>query len=99
MVVKDTLSGLRIAEVPTTLKPDGRSRRPHLRSFRDGGRHLRFLLLFSPRWLFLYPGFIVLALGLFLGTLGTRGPVQRAPGIGLDLHTLLAAAMFILVGL
>ncbi len=56
MVVKATIHGLRITEVPTTLSPDGRSRPPHLRSWRDGWRHLRFLLLFSPRWLFLYPG-------------------------------------------
>ena len=56
MVVKATLDGFRIAEVPTTLSPDGRSRPPHLRSWRDGWRHLRFLLLFSPRWLFLLPG-------------------------------------------
>src|SRR6185436_15532418 len=56
MVVKATLQNLRITEVATTLAPDGRSRPPHLRSWRDGWRHLRFLLLFSPRWLFLYPG-------------------------------------------
>ena len=56
MVVKSALFGLRIAEVPTTLSPDGRNRPPHLRSSRDGWRHLRFLLMYSPRWLFLYPG-------------------------------------------
>ncbi|MGH7135946.1 MAG: glycosyltransferase family 2 protein, partial [Pirellulales bacterium] len=56
MVVKATLHGLKISEVPTTLSPDGRNRPPHLRSFRDGWRHLRFMLLFSPRWLFFYPG-------------------------------------------
>ena len=56
MVIKATLAGLRIAEVPITLHPDGRSRPPHLRSWRDGWRHLRFMLLFSPRWLFLVPG-------------------------------------------
>lgn len=56
MVVKATIRELRIAEVPTTLSPDGRSRPPHLKSWRDGWRHLRFLLLFSPRWLFLFPG-------------------------------------------
>ena len=99
MVVKATLSGLRVAEVPTTLQPDGRSRRPHLRSFRDGWRHLRFLLLFSPKWLFLYPGYIMLALGLFLGTLLIRGPVRVTPTIELDVHTFLVAAMLILVGL
>jgi len=99
MLVKATLLGLPIAEVPTTLSPDGRSRRPHLRPFRDGWRHLRFLLLFSPKWLFLYPGYILLAVGLFLGALLFRGPVRIAPTIELDIHTFLIAAMFILVGL
>jgi glycosyltransferase involved in cell wall biosynthesis len=68
MVVKATLYNLKITEVPTTLSPDGRSRPPHLRSWRDGWRHLRFLLLYSPRWLFLYPGFLLMVAGL-LGTL------------------------------
>ena len=63
MVVKSTLAGLKITDVPTTLRPDGRSRPPHLRSWRDGWRHLRFLLLFSPRWLFLYPGLALFILG------------------------------------
>jgi hypothetical protein len=68
MVVKATISKLRIAEVPTTLSPDGRNRPPHLRSWRDGWRHLRLLLVFSPRWLFLYPGATIFLLGL-AGTL------------------------------
>ena len=68
MVVKASLSKLRVAEVPTTLSPDGRDRAPHLRSWRDGWRHLRLLLLFSPRWLFLYPGALIFFLGL-AGTL------------------------------
>jgi len=63
MVVKATLYGLRITEVPTVLSPDGRSRLPHLRSWRDGWRHLRFLLLYSPRWLFLYPGLLLILAG------------------------------------
>ena len=99
MLVKATLSGLEVAEVPTTLKPDGRSRAPHLRSFRDGWRHLRFLLLFSPRWLFLYPGLLLLAIGLFVGTLLIRGPVRISPTLELDLNTFLLAAMCIIVGL
>jgi hypothetical protein len=99
MLVKATLSGLSVAEVPTTLGKDGRSRPPHLRSFRDGWRHLRFLLLFSPRWLFLYPGLMLLALGLFVGALLIGGPVKISPTIVLDLHSFLAAAMCILVGL
>lgn len=99
MLVKATLSGLPVAEVPTTLKPDGRSRAPHLRSFRDGWRHLRFLLLFSPRWLFLYPGLLLLTAGLFFGTLTVRGPQQITPTLVLDLNTFLASAMAILLGL
>lgn len=99
MVVKATLSGARIAEVPTTLQPDGRSRPPHLRSFRDGWRHLRFLLLFSPRWLFLYPGLAMIALGLFFGTLVIDGPQQITPTLVLDLNTFIAAALAILFGL
>ena len=99
MLVKATLGGLRITEVPTTLGKDGRSRPPHLRSFRDGWRHLRFLLLFSPRWLFLYPGLLLIAIGLFLGGLLIGGPVHIAPTIVLDLHTFLVGAMCILLGL
>jgi glycosyltransferase involved in cell wall biosynthesis len=99
MLVKATLSGLRVAEVPTTLKKDGRSRPPHLRSFRDGWRHLRFLLLFSPRWLFLYPGVVLLAVGLFLGALLIRGPLNLTPTVVLDLHTFLVGAMCILLGM
>lgn len=99
MLVKATLMGLRVAEVPTTLKKDGRNRPPHLRSFRDGWRHLRFLLLFSPRWLFLYPGLALLAVGLFFGTLLINGPVPISPTIELDEKSFLAAAMCILVGL
>jgi glycosyltransferase involved in cell wall biosynthesis len=99
MLVKATLTGLPVAEVATTLKPDGRSRAPHLRSFRDGWRHLRFLLLFSPRWLFLYPGCILLAVGLFFGTLLINGPVRVSPTLELDLNTFLFAAMCILLGL
>ena len=99
MVVKATLGGLKIAEVPTTLSPDGRSRAPHLRSFRDGWRHLRFLLLFSPRWLFLYPGIALMLLGLVVDAVLLRGPVQLLPHINFDVHTFLLAAMFIIVGL
>ena len=99
MVVKATQADLDIAEVPTTLSPDGRSRRPHLRSFRDGWRHLRFLLLFSPRWLFLYPGIALLLIGLVLGGVLLRGPVHLTRTVEIDIHTFLMAAMFIIVGL
>ncbi len=64
MVVKASLFGLSMTEVPTILKPDGRSRAPHLRTWRDGWRHLRFLLMYSPRWLFLYPGLLLMGLGV-----------------------------------
>jgi hypothetical protein len=97
MVVKATLNGLRLAEVPTTLSPDGRTRPPHLRSWRDGWRHLRFLLIFSPRWLFLYPGLALMAAGLTLTAL--LAPHQVAVGgVNFDVHTLLYAGFFTLLG-
>ncbi|TFC55920.1 glycosyltransferase family 2 protein [Cryobacterium sp. TMT2-15-1] len=75
MVVKSTLGGSRVSEVPTTLKKDGRSRPPHLRSWHDGWRHLRFLLIFSPRWLFLIPGISAFLIGLVGTVLLGFGPV------------------------
>jgi len=99
MVVKATLTGLAVTEVPTTLKPDGRSRPPHLRSFRDGWRHLRFLLLFSPRWLFLYPGTALLLFGIVLGAVLLPGPIRLSSSITIDIHTFLIAAMCVIVGL
>ena len=91
MVVRATVDGLRIAEVPATLSPDGRSRPPHLRSFRDGWRHLRFLLLLSPRWLFLYPGAALMLTGLASMLWLLPGP-RNVGGIGLDVNTLLYSA-------
>src|SRR6267154_1346802 len=76
MVVKATAFGLRVTEIPTTLSPDGRDRAPHLRTWRDGWRHLRFLLLYSPRWLFLYPGMALFVLGAVVSTLLLPGPVM-----------------------
>ena len=97
MIVKATVSQLKIVEVPTTLSPAGRSRRPHLRSWRDGWRHLRFLLLSSPRWLFLYPGLTLFLLGL-TGT-GLLLPHPRLlGGIGFDIHSLLYAAVAVVIG-
>ncbi len=93
MVVKATLHKMRITEVPTTLCPDGRSRRSHLRSWRDGWRHLRFLLLYSPRWLFLYPGALLMLLGLVTGLWLLPGPK-----VIFDVHTLLFAATAIIIG-
>jgi glycosyltransferase involved in cell wall biosynthesis len=97
MVVKATLHKLRITEVPTTLSPDGRSRPPHLRSWRDGWRHLRFLLLFSPAWLFFYPGLLLFLLGGV--SMAWLLPEQRtAGGITFDVNTLVYAAAAVVCG-
>jgi hypothetical protein len=98
LVVKAALAGWRIAEVPITLHPDGRSRPPHLRSWRDGWRHLRFLLLFSPRWLFLYPGVALLALGTSLTAVLYFSPL-RVGEAGLDIHSMLYASAGALLGM
>lgn len=98
MVITAALRGYRITEVPTTLKKDGRSRPPHLRTWHDGWRHLRFLLMFSPRWLFIYPGLALITFGVSVATLLFPGPVQIAEGIRLDTHTFLVAAIAILIG-
>jgi glycosyltransferase involved in cell wall biosynthesis len=97
MVVKSTLNKLRISEVPTTLSPDGRGRPPHLRSWRDGWRHLRFLLIFSPRWLFLYPGLAMLLLGLAAMLALIPGPIDVA-GVILDIHTMLFSSLAVIIG-
>ena len=97
MVIKATVSRLRLTEVPTTLSPDGRSRPPHLRSWRDGWRHLRFLLLFSPRWLFLYPGAAALVFGLAVMACLLPGP-KSLFGATFDIHTLLYASLAVSVG-
>jgi len=97
MVIKATLLHLRIAEVPTTMSKDGRSRPPHLRPWRDGWRHLRFMLLYSPKWLFFYPGVTVMLLGLC--ALVWLAPQPRAIGnIGLDIHAVLYVAITVLLG-
>jgi glycosyltransferase involved in cell wall biosynthesis len=97
MVIKASLKGMRITEVAVRLRPDGRSRPPHLRTWRDGWRHLRFMLLFSPRWLFLYPGLALFALGAILSALLIGGPLHVA-GVRLDIHTLLVAGFLSLIG-
>jgi hypothetical protein len=98
MVVKASLASLQIAEVPTTLSPDGRRRAPHLRPWRDGWRHLRFMLLRSPQWLFLYPGLLIAALGFVGSSMLTWGPV-RVPGLFvLDINSLLYCAIAGIVG-
>jgi len=97
MVVKATLFSMRITEIPTTLSPDGRSRPPHLRTWRDGWRTLRFFLLYSPRWLFLYPGMLLMVLGTALGAWLLPGQ-RSVAGITFDAHTLLYAAAAVLLG-
>ena len=97
MVVKATLQKLRIAEVPTTLSPDGRTRPSHLRSWRDGWRHLRFLLLFSPRWLFLYPGGLLTLAGI-ASMLWLLPEPRTVGGLTLDVHTLVYSAAAIVCG-
>jgi glycosyltransferase involved in cell wall biosynthesis len=97
MVIKASLKGMRISEVPVVLRPDGRSRPPHLRTWRDGWRHLRFMLLFSPRWLFLYPGLTLFVFGAVLSALLIPGPL-RVGGVRLDIHTLLVAGFLCLIG-
>ncbi len=97
MVVKATLNHLKIAEVPTTLKKDGRSHAPHLRSWSDGWRHLKFLLMHSPNWLFMYPGLILFFLGLALTVVLSLGNIQIG-SVGLGVHTLMYAAAAMMVG-
>jgi glycosyltransferase involved in cell wall biosynthesis len=97
MVVKAVVRRMRISEVPTILFPDGRSRAPHLRSWRDGWRHLRFLLLFSPRWLFFYPGILLMLVGLLVGAWLLPGP-RKVGTVSLDVNTLLYAALAVLIG-
>jgi glycosyltransferase involved in cell wall biosynthesis len=97
MVVKATVFKMRITEVPTTLSPDGRSRPPHLRSWRDGWRHLRFLLLYSPRWLFLNPGMVLMVAGLITGIWLLPGP-RTVGGVTFDVHTLLYSMAAIFIG-
>jgi hypothetical protein len=97
MIVSAALRDFRIAEVPTTLSPDGRSRPPHLRTWRDGWRHLRFLLLYSPRWLFLYPGAALTLIGLAL-MLWLLPDERKVGSVGLDVQTLVYAGGAVIVG-
>jgi hypothetical protein len=97
MVVKASLNEQKISEVPIVLYPDGRDRPPHLRSFRDGWRHLRFLLLMCPRWLYLIPALLLLTGGLGLMIWLTPGP-RNIGGVGLDIHSLLLGCLCLVVG-
>src|SRR6202034_111960 len=97
MIVKAALAHQKITEVPTTLVKDARSRPPHLRTWRDGWRHLRFLLLFSPTWLFLLPGLVLLILGLGLGAAVAAGPLKIG-GVSFDVDTLVACGAAVDIG-
>ncbi|HIB48764.1 MAG TPA: glycosyltransferase [Flavobacteriaceae bacterium] len=97
MIVKASLKDMKIAEVPTTLSPDGRSRPPHLNTWRDGWRHLRFLVLYSPKWLFYYPGLILFFLGLIASAILVYNPVTIG-SVTFDVHTLLFTAVSLLIG-
>jgi hypothetical protein len=98
MVVRSALAGYQLTEVPTTLSKDGRSRPPHLRTWRDGWRHLRFLLIYSPRWLFLYPGLVLLAVAS-LGVVALFPGQFRLGGVALDINTFVVACIALLIGI
>ena len=97
MVMKASLLGLNIAEVPTTLSPDGRTRPPHMRSWRDGWRNLRLALIYSPRWLFLYPGLVILGVGLGIMLVEITGPVKIGRAT-FDTNTMLFGGLFMVLG-
>jgi hypothetical protein len=98
MVVRSGLDGLRISEVATTLRRDGRGRPPHLRTWHDGWRHLKFLLMYSPRWLYLVPGLILLVAGMLLALALAAGPVTIANAVTLDLNSFIAGCVMAVVG-
>jgi Glycosyl transferase family 2 len=98
MVVRAALARYDIAEVPTTLRKDGRSRAPHLRTWSDGWRHLRFLMMFSPKWLFLYPGLALVVFGV-IGTAALLPGMFYIGSVGIDIHTFIVACVSVLLGL
>jgi glycosyltransferase involved in cell wall biosynthesis len=98
MIVKATMQGLRVTEVPTTLSPDAEGRQPHLNTWRDGWRSMRLLLLYSPKWLFLYPGLLLLAIGIAGMGLLIPGGLEIG-GVGFDVSTMLYFALAVIVGL
>jgi glycosyltransferase involved in cell wall biosynthesis len=97
-VIKAAQLQAKVAEIPITLWPDKRGRPPHLRSFRDGWRHLRFMLLYAPNWLFLLPGVLLVVVGLFLVFWLLPGPRVLTPRVILDVHTMIFGVMFTLLG-
>ncbi|MGD8457474.1 MAG: glycosyltransferase family 2 protein [Anaerolineales bacterium] len=97
LVIKASMLGLKISEVPTVLSPDGRDRPPHLRSWRDGWRHLRFMLIYSPTWLFFIPGIVLMIIGFVLGIWIFLFPVEIY-GINLEINSMLYSSVIILLG-
>ena len=98
IVIKSSILGMKVSEVPTRLFPDGRNRKPHLRSFRDGWRHLRFLLIYSPQWLFAYPGLFFLLIGSLLSIILFVGPVRI--GIQLiDFHSFIISGTLVILSI
>ena len=98
MIVKATMRGLKVVEVPTVLYPDGRSRPPHLRTWSDGWRHLKFLLLYSPRWLFLYPGLMLVVIGLIISMVLLPAPITLG-NFTFDINTLMYAFLLVIMGI
>ena len=98
IVIKASLLGMKVCEVPTTLSPDGRDRPPHLRSFRDGWRHLRFLLIYSPRWLFAYPGLALAICGLIFSIALSSGPLHLPLRL-VDFHSFIVAGTLVVLGI
>lgn len=98
MVIKASTFGSRMTEIPITLRPDGRGRRPHLRTWRDGWRHLRFYLMYSPRWLFLVPGILLMLAGALVYWFASPVGGRLVNGVRFDVHTLLFASVAIICG-
>jgi hypothetical protein len=98
IVIKASILRMRVCEVPTTLSPDGRDRPPHLHSFRDGWRHLRFLLIYSPRWLFFYPGVVLLFFGSVASLVLFFGPVNTSLRL-FDFHSFILTGTMMILGL
>src|SRR5262249_51845067 len=98
MVVRSALAGFKIAEVPTTLKADGRSGPPHLNTWQDGWRHLKFLLIHSPTWLFMLPGLFMAGCGIFLSLYLFFGPIAVMRNVTLDVNTFTTACFLVLLG-
>ena len=97
MVIRATVLNLKIGEVPTVLSKDGRTRPPHLRPWRDGWRHLRFMLLYSPNWVFLYPGITLMGVGVLIGAVLLPRPLAIG-NVVFDIHTILYAMLMVMLG-